>query len=204
MVDVDAALDASGLTNEAVREYVKHWAQITQPDRIDVVGADDDDRLIQECLEAGELLPAGEGRYYSRSYSKDTARSEERTIVATNDEKDKGVYNNWRPAAEMKEKLTELMRGQSKGKTMYVLPYLMSPKGNELAQWAAGVELTDSRPVVLHMIRMSRVGVEHVNDLPVQEDFVRAVHVTRCRCVHDSILEHGHNSGASRDVRVKH
>ena len=165
MVDVDAALDASGLTNEAVREYVKHWAEITQPDRIEVVGAQDDDRLIAEALEAGELQPAGEGRYYSRSYSKDTARSEERTIVATNDEKDKGVYNNWRPAAEMKEKLTELMRGQSKGKTMYVLPYLMSPKGNELAQWATGVELTDSRPVVLHMIRMSRVGVEHVLSL---------------------------------------
>ena len=178
MVDVDAALDASGLTNEAVREYVKHWAEITQPDRIEVVGAEDDDRLIQECLESGELLPAGEGRYYSRSYSKDTARSEERTIVATNDEKDKGVYNNWRPASEMKEKLTELMRGQSRGKTMYVLPYLMSPKNNELSQWAAGVELTDSRPVVLHMIRMSRVGVEHVNDLPEQGNFVRAVHVT--------------------------
>mgnify|MGYP002652345602 CR=1 FL=1 len=100
--------------------------------------------LQTEAVEAGELLPAGEGRYYSRSYSKDTARSEERTIVATNDEKDKGVYNNWRPAAEMKEKLTELMRGQSQGKTMYVLPYLMSPKGNELAQWATGVELTES------------------------------------------------------------
>ena len=67
-----------------------------------MVSAADDARLIQEALDAGELQPAGEGRYYSRSYYKDTARSEERTIVATNDEKDKGVYNNWRPASEMK------------------------------------------------------------------------------------------------------
>ncbi len=46
-------------------------------------------------------MPAGEGRYYSRSYFKDTARSEERTIVATSNPDDKGVYNNWRDAEEM-------------------------------------------------------------------------------------------------------
>ena len=84
MVDVDAALDGAGLTNEKVREYVRHWAEVTGADRIEVVSAEDDDRLIQEALDAGEILPAGEGRYYSRSYYKDTARSEERTIVATN------------------------------------------------------------------------------------------------------------------------
>ena len=38
---------------------------------------------IGEALADGEILPAGEGRYYSRSYAKDTARSEERTVVAT-------------------------------------------------------------------------------------------------------------------------
>ena len=102
MVDVNSALDEAGLTNPRVREYVAHWAAITQPDRVEVVGAADDARLIQEALDAGELLPAGEGRYYSRSYFKDTARSEERTVVATSKEDDKGVYNNWKPAAEMK------------------------------------------------------------------------------------------------------
>jgi len=40
----------------------------------------------------GEILPAGEGLYYSRSYQKDTARSEERTIVATSRPEDAGVY----------------------------------------------------------------------------------------------------------------
>jgi len=178
MADVDAALDEAGLTNEKVREYVRHWAEVTGAERIEVVSAADDDRLIQEAVDAGELLPAGEGRYYSRSYSKDTARSEERTVVATSNEQDKGVYNNWRPAAEVKELLTERMRGQNAGKTMYVIPYLMSPPGNALQGWATGVELTDCRPVVLHMMRMARVGVEFVNDLEDQDSFVRAVHVT--------------------------
>jgi len=178
MADVEAALDAAGLTNPKVREFVKEYAELTGAERIEVVNASDDARLLEEAVEAGELERAGEGRYYSRSYHKDTARSEERTIVATNDEKDKGVYNNWRPASEMKPLLHERMKGASAGKTTYVIPYLMSPAGNALAPWAAGVELTDTRTVVLHMIRMARVGVQFVNDLEDPDSFVRAVHVT--------------------------
>ena len=178
MANVEAVLDAAGLTNPKVREFVKEYAELTGAERVEVVGAHDDARLIQEALDAGELQPAGEDRYYSRSYYKDTARSEERTIVATNDEKDKGVYNNWRPASEMVPLLHDRMRGASAGKTMYVIPYLMSPPGNELAPWATGVELTDARTVVLHMIRMSRVGAEFLNDLEDPNQFVRAVHVT--------------------------
>jgi phosphoenolpyruvate carboxykinase (GTP) len=178
MVDVDTALDKAGLTNPRVRDYVAEWAAITQPDRIEVVTADDDARLIQEALDAGELMPAGPGRYYSRSYHKDTARSEERTVVATSKEDDQGVYNNWKPASEMTELLTERMRGASAGKTMYVIPYLMAPPGSPLERYAAGVELTDCRPVVLHMIRMSRVAVKYLNELDDPDSFVRAVHVT--------------------------
>ena len=125
MADVDGALDAAGLTNKPVREYVAHWAEVTGAERIEVVSAADDARLIQEALDAGEIQPAGEGRYYSRSYFKDTARSEERTIVATGNPSDQGVYNNWRPSSEMKPLLEDKMRGQLAGKTMYVIPYLM-------------------------------------------------------------------------------
>jgi phosphoenolpyruvate carboxykinase (GTP) len=175
---VDQALDAGGVTNPRVREYVHHWAAHTGADRVEVVSAADDARLIKESLEAGEIQPAGEGLYYSRSYSKDTARSEERTIVATSNPSDKGVYNNWRPAAEMRPLLEDKMRGASAGKTMYVIPYLMAPPGSPLEQFAAGVELTDHRTVVLHMIRMARVGAEFVNNLADPDSFVRAVHVT--------------------------
>jgi phosphoenolpyruvate carboxykinase (GTP) len=176
--DAEKALDEAGLKNPHVREYVRYYADLTGAERIEVVSAADDARLIQEALDAGQLQPAGEGRYFSRSYAKDTARSEERTIVATNDPKDKGVYNNWHPASEMKPKLEERMRGASRGKTMYVIPYLMAPPGNALAPWATGVQLTDTRTVVLHMIRMSRVGVEFVENLEDPNQFVRAVHVT--------------------------
>jgi phosphoenolpyruvate carboxykinase (GTP) len=178
VVDVDNVLESAGLKNEKVREYVRYWAGITGPDNIEVVSAADDARLIAESLDAGEIVPAGEGVYYSRSYFKDTARSEERTIVATSKVSDKGVYNNWRPVAEMKAKLTGLMRGASAGKTMYVIPYLMAAPGSPLEKYAAGVQLTDNRCVVLHMNRMARVHAEYINNLEDADSFVRAVHVT--------------------------
>jgi phosphoenolpyruvate carboxykinase (GTP) len=178
VADVDAILEAADLKNDRVRDYVRYWAGVTGADNVEVVRADDDARLIQEALDAGEIQPTGQDLYYSRSYYKDTARSEERTIVATADPADQGVYNNWYPSDEMKSKLIGLMTGASQGKTMYVIPYLMSAPGSPLEQYAAGVELTDNRTVVLHMNRMARVGVEYINNLADQDSFVRAVHVT--------------------------
>jgi phosphoenolpyruvate carboxykinase (GTP) len=178
VADVDAILEAADLKNDRVRDYVRYWAGVTGADNVEVVTADDDARLIQEALDAGEILPAGQDLYYSRSYYKDTARSEERTIVATADPADQGVYDNWYPSDEMKSKLIGLMTGASQGKTMYVIPYLMSAPGSPLEQYAAGVELTDNRTVALHMNRMARVGVEYINNLADQDSFVRAVHVT--------------------------
>lgn len=178
MADVDGALEAAGLTNEAVKEFVRYWAEHTGAERIEVVSAADDSRLIEEALAADEIQPAGEGLYYSRSYSKDTARSEERTIVATSNESDRGVYNNWRHADEIRPVVEGHMKGALAGKTMYVIPYLMAPPGSPLEKFAAGVELTDNRTVCLHMIRMARVGVDLINNLAEPDHFVRAVHVT--------------------------
>lgn len=178
MENISEILAAAGLHNEAVARYVEHWSGITQPDKIEVISAKDDDRLIAEGLASGEIAPAGDGLYYSRSYYKDTARSEERTVVATHRPSDKGVYNNWRDADQVIATQVEHMRGASKGKTMYVIPYLMAPPKSPLEKWARGVELTDNLTVVLHMIRMARVGVEYLNNLSNPDEFVKAVHVT--------------------------
>lgn len=178
MSEVSEALDRSGLSNPQVRTYVTYWAKLTGADRVEVVDAADDARLAAEALQAGELAPAGPGRYYSRSFHKDTARSEERTIVATSNPADQGVYNNWHPAEEAKANYLDLVAGQAKGKTLYVVPYLMAPPGSPLEKYAAGVQLTDTRTVVLHMIRMARVGISYINDLAEPDHFVRAVHIT--------------------------
>jgi len=178
VVDIDKALDDAGVHNPAVREYVRHWAEHTGAARIEVVSAADDARLLAESLAAGEIVPAGDEIYYSRSYVKDTARSEERTIVATSRPQDKGVYNNWRLTSEIRPVVEGHMRGALAGRTMYVIPYLMAPPGSPLEQWGAGVQVTDHRTVVLHMIRMARVGVDAIEHLADPDTFVRAVHVT--------------------------
>ncbi|MBM7795657.1 phosphoenolpyruvate carboxykinase (GTP) [Pseudoglutamicibacter cumminsii] len=157
---------------------MSEWAEITNPEKIELVSAADDARLLEEAIAAGEMLRAGKGRYYSRSHPKDTARTEERTFVATADEADRGRYNNWRHSSEVKPLLTSRMRGASAGKTMYVVPYLMAPPGTPLANFALGVELTDDRNVVLQMIRMARVGIEHFDGVSDQDFFVRGVHLT--------------------------
>jgi len=64
MVDVHAALGGAGLRNVHVREYVRYWAELTGAARIEVISTSDDARLIGEALADGEILPAGEGRYY--------------------------------------------------------------------------------------------------------------------------------------------
>jgi phosphoenolpyruvate carboxykinase (GTP) len=178
VVDVDKVLDEAGLKNPAVQDFVRFWAEHTAAERVEVVNASDDARLIEEGIAAGEIKPAGEGLYYSQSYHKDTARSEERTIVATSHERDRGVYNNWRHTDEIRPIVERNMKGALAGKTMYVIPYLMAPPGSPLERFAAGVELTDNRTVVMHMIRMARVGVDLINNLRDPDMFVRAVHVT--------------------------
>jgi phosphoenolpyruvate carboxykinase (GTP) len=175
---IESVLSEAGVTNEAVRDFVRHWAGHLQPEAIEVISVADDDRLLRDALAAGEVSEVAGGTYFSRSYAKDTARSEERTFVSTGRAEDRGTYNNWVHSAELKPRVEALMAGAMQGKTMYVLPYLMSPPGSTLDQWAAGVELTDSRVVVLHMVRMARVGAHFLNDLPDPSNFVRGVHVT--------------------------
>ena len=171
-------LARAGITNPSVHEFVTEWARILAPDRIEVVDSDADERLLAEALAAGEIIEAGSGRYLAHSHPKDTARSEERTVVATHDPADKGVYNNWRDADQVRAQQVERMSGAMAGQTMYVVPYLMAPPGSPLARWAVGVELSDNRVVVLQMLRMARVGTGYLNDLDDPGFFVRAVHAT--------------------------
>ncbi|MCI0890098.1 MAG: phosphoenolpyruvate carboxykinase, partial [Chloroflexi bacterium] len=161
----DVATHASSLVenlaipNEAVKAWVAERAAWTGVAAVEVIDAADDDRLLKEAIAAGELIDLGNGTYYAHSHPKDTARTEERTFVGTDDPNDKGRFNNWRPASELRAEVMERMKDASLGKTMYVIPYLMANSpGSTLAKWGIGVELTDSRYVALSMIRMARVG----------------------------------------------
>ena len=178
MSDFDQALSSTQLKNEPAIDFIREWATHVGAADLQIIDATDDARLTREALDAGEVLPVSGGRIYARSHQKDTARTEERTFVATADPADRGAYNNWRSSSELKPRVTALMKGAASGKTLYAIPYTMAPDGSPLTPWAAGLELTDSRVVALHMIRMTRVGVRYINELKNPASFVRGVHIT--------------------------
>jgi phosphoenolpyruvate carboxykinase (GTP) len=76
--------------------------------------------------------------------------------------------------AEATAKLTPLFTGSMKGRTMYVVPFLMGPPGSRFSK--VGVEITDSKYVVLSMRIMTRVGQPALDHLGSSDDFTRCLH----------------------------
>src|SRR5205807_10150886 len=115
------------------------------------------DELVRESLASGELIELNQqklpGCYLHRSAPHDVARTEHLTFVCTSDKDDAGPNNNWMPPAHARAKPSALHRGATKGRTMYVVPFLMGPKGSRFSK--VGVEITDSKYVVLNMMIMT-------------------------------------------------
>ena len=71
-------------------------------------------------------------------------------------------------------RLGNLFNGSMKGRTMYVIPYLMGPPGSEFSK--VGIEITDSIYVVLNMRIMTRIGKIAMDFLGDSNDFVKGLH----------------------------
>ena len=153
---------------------------MTRPDRILVCDGSEAERdeLIAESLATGELIALNQqkmpGCYLHRSASHDVARTEHLTFVCTARKDDSGPNNNWMPPADAIGKLTPLFSGSMKGRTMYVVPFLMGPPGSRFSK--VGVEITDSKYVVLSMRIMTRVGTPALDHLGSSDDFTRCLH----------------------------
>lgn len=136
------------------------------------------DRLIRECLASGELegldAKAWPGCFYHRSDPSDVARTEQLTFICTRQQADAGVTNNWLPPEEAYRKAGDLFRGSMTGRTMYVVPFMMGNPGSPFRK--IGIQLTDSRYVVLSMRIMTRMGQAALDDLKETGDFTRCLH----------------------------
>ena len=168
------------VTNKFVKTWVDEMAALTKPDNIVWIDGslEEKKRLEDECLADGELFELNQdelpGCFYHRTAANDVARVEDRTFICSKTKEEAGPTNNWMDPDEMYAKLTKLFDGSMKGRTMYVLPYLMGPAGSPLSK--VGVEITDSRYVVLNMRIMTRMGDIAWKQLGENSDFVKGLH----------------------------
>jgi len=166
--------------NAAIQAWVKEVEALVTPDQVVYCDGSEAEyqRLVQECLKSGELIELNQskmpGCYLHRSASHDVARTEHLTFACTDDKDEAGPNNNWMAPADARAKLSELYRGAMKGRTMYVVPFLMGPKGSRFSK--VGVEITDSRYVVLNMRIMTRMGTAALEHLGDSGDFTRCLH----------------------------
>src|SRR5580658_9288904 len=167
-------------TNPAVLAWVAEMAALCQPDHVFWCdgSASEKESLLQEALAKGVLLRLNEkklpGCYYHRSTPDDVARSEDRTFICTPTAEEAGPTNNWSAPGETYRMLKGLCAGGMRGRTLYVVPYLMGPPGSPLTK--VGLELTDSIYVVLSMRIMTRMGQVAYQQLGESDDFNRGLH----------------------------
>ena len=166
--------------NAHLAQWVDEMARMCKPDRIHWCDGSEAerDRLLREALDAGTLLaldPAKRpGSYYHRSDPNDVARTEELTFVCTPTREEAGPTNNWLEPSEMYRKLAAIFDGSMKGRTMYVVPYIMGQPDSPFAK--VGVEITDSVYVTLNIRIMARMGAVALERLGSSDDFNRGLH----------------------------
>jgi phosphoenolpyruvate carboxykinase (GTP) len=164
-----------------VLAWVERVAQTVQPHNVVWIdGTQAETEAMNEALVAsGVLTRLNPDRYpnsfWATSDPTDVARVEDRTFICSHSQDDAGPTNNWFDPQAMYQKLDGLMAGCMRGRTMYVVPYLMGPDGSPFSK--VGFELTDSPYVVANMKIMARVGAVALKNLPKDSaDFVRGVH----------------------------
>jgi phosphoenolpyruvate carboxykinase (GTP) len=134
--------------------------------------------LIEVMLRDGTLVRLNEkaypGCYLHRSDPDDVARTENLTFICTQIKEAAGPNNNWMSPADAKGKVGKLFEGSMKGRTMYVIPYLLGPPGSPSSK--VGVEVTDSPYVAASMYLMTRVGSPAFEHLASSDEFVPGLH----------------------------
>ena len=166
--------------NPSVVAWVEEMAALAKPDRIVWLdgSAEERKRLEVEAVADGELLELDQellpGCHYHRTNPNDVARVEHLTYICTADKADAGPTNNWLEPAEAYRRLRAITDGAMRGRTMYVVPYLMGVAGSPFSK--VGIELTDSIYVALSMRIMTRMGKIALDELAGDGEFVRGIH----------------------------
>jgi phosphoenolpyruvate carboxykinase (GTP) len=162
--------------------WVESVAAKTRPDR--VVWCDGSDaenaRLVDGMLADGTLErlnpETAPGCTLHRSHPSDVARTEHLTYICSRAREDSGPTNHWMSPEDARARVGPLFDGVMRGRTMYVVPYVMGPLASPFSK--VGIEVTDSPYVVANMRIMTRMGKAALDQLGGGDDFVPGLHST--------------------------
>lgn len=161
-------------------DWVNKMARICRPDDIVWIDGSDEqvEKLREDAITQGELIPLNQEKlpdcFLHRTSVDDVARTEHLTFICTKRKHEAGPNNNWMPPALAYRKAKAIFKDAMKGRTMYVVPFSMGPVGSSFSK--VGVELTDSRYVVLNMLIMTRAGESVLKHLGNDGGFTKCLH----------------------------
>src|SRR6478735_3193784 len=151
-------------THAGILAWVTEVAELTQPDAIHwCTGSDEEWAQLTASLEATgtftrlnpDVMP---NSFHAASDPTDVARVEDRTYICSVAERDAGPTNNWMEPEKMKDLMRGLYAGCMRGRTMYVIPFVMGHLEADHPMF--GIEVTDSAYVTVSMRVMARMGTD--------------------------------------------
>ncbi len=169
-----------------VEEWVEEQAKLTKPDKVHWVQGTEEEmrKLVDIGIREektgfhhtfqslnGSVFP---NSYLHRSHPTDVARTEHLTYVCLPKKEDAGPNNNWMDPTEALKMLKPLYDGCMKGRTLYVIPYMMGHPDSPYAR--ACVQITDSIYVVVSMVIMTRVSPKVLDIINASGRFVKGFH----------------------------
>jgi phosphoenolpyruvate carboxykinase (GTP) len=160
--------------------WVEESARLTKPDRVVYCdGSEAENQAILAKMLSGEETSALNEKSYPNCYlhlssPNDVARTEHLTFICSPTKDEAGPTNNWMDPDGAKHKIGALLDGAMRGRTMYVVPYIMGPVDSPISR--VGVEITDSPYVVANMRIMSRMGKVAMDRIGSSADFVPGLH----------------------------
>lgn len=166
--------------NASVRQWLAECVKLCEPAAVRVLDGSGEEKnaLLRQAVAEGVLIEVNQqklpGCYLHRSNPNDVARTEHLTFICTPQQRLAGPTNNWMPDQEAYGRLRGLFAGSMRGRTMFVLPFVMGLPGSPLAK--VGVQLTDSIYVAISMGIMTRMGTPAWELLADGSEFTRCLH----------------------------
>ena len=168
--------------NKKALQWIEEMKAMLNPDNVVWIDGSEEqlDALRKQSVEEGTMIPLDQeklpGCYLHRTAPNDVARVEDRTFICAKTKEEAGPTNNWMDPQEMYAKLTKLFTNSMKGRTMYIIPFIMGPAKSPFSK--VGIEITDSIYVVLNMNIMTRMGQIAIDELSEKGDFTKCLHCT--------------------------